>query len=88
MPVIQAEELRRLRRQEPFQPFRIHTKDGEVYEIRDPVNMLAAEYVVLVPVRSDPNDLLGDYSIDVDYDQIARVEMMGPQQTTRNGEER
>ena len=85
MSVIQ-EEMRRLRRQEPFQPFRIHTKRGEVFEIRDPVNMLAAEYVVVVPMRSNPDDLFGDYGLPVEYDQIARVEMMGPAPVPQKGE--
>ncbi len=79
------EELRRLRRQEPFQPFRIYTKRSEVFEIRDPVNILVAEWVVVVPVRSDPNDLFGDYGASVPYEQIARVEMMGVAPAAPNG---
>ena len=85
MPVNPRRKCDGCRRQEPFQPFRIHTKRGEVFEIRDPVNILVGEWAVVVPVRTDPADLLGDYGIPVGYDRIDRVEMMGPA-VARNGE--
>ena len=81
MSVNQKEELRQLRRQEPFQPFRIHTKRGEVFKIRSPINILVGEWAVVVPVRTNPEDLYGDYGIPVEHDQIARVEMMSPTAT-------
>ena len=34
LPAIPIDELRRLKRQRPFQPFRVHLKDGRVYEAR------------------------------------------------------
>ncbi len=74
MPVIQAEQMRQLTRQEPFQPFRIHTKRGEVFEIRDPMQILVAEWVVVVPVGVTPENPYGDYGASVEYDQIVRVE--------------
>ncbi|HVS36533.1 MAG TPA: hypothetical protein VMS17_13295 [Gemmataceae bacterium] len=82
---VTREELLRLRRQEPFQPFRIHTTGGEVFEIRDTINILVAEWVVVVPVRSNPDDLFGDYGASVPYEQIARVEMMGAASAAPNG---
>jgi hypothetical protein len=75
---VTQEELLRLRRQEPFQPFRIHTKRGEMFEIRDTINILVGEWAVVVPVRSNPEDLYGDYGIPVEYNQIVRVETMEP----------
>lgn len=78
MPVIQAEQMRQLTRQEPFQPFRIHTKRGQVFEIRDPMQILVAEWVVVVPVGVTPENPYGEYGTHVEYDQITRVEMTEP----------
>ncbi len=85
MPVIQAEEMRRLSRQEPFQPFLIRTRAGEVFEILDPMNILVGDTVVVVPVHGNPADLYGDYPAEVEYDQIAGVEPIGVVGASRNG---
>jgi hypothetical protein len=71
---VTAEELRELRRKKPFQPFRVYTTTGEVFDVLDMINILVGESFVSLTVRKDPNDLYGDYSAYFDYDQLLRVE--------------
>jgi hypothetical protein len=85
MPVIQADELRQWRRREPFQPFRVVSTDGEIFEIRDPTNILVGDDVVLVPFRTNPASLFGDYSVYLELDQILRVEPSQSAQTIPGG---
>jgi hypothetical protein len=85
MTAIRPDDLRRLRRAEPFQPFRIYTTQGEVFEIREPINILIGETFLSVPVRSDPNDLYGDYAAHLYYDQLLRVEPIGTAPVSSGG---
>jgi hypothetical protein len=73
MPVT-ADELRQLRRKKPFQPFRVYTTTGEVFDVLDMINILILDSFVSLTVRKDPNDLYGDYPAHFDYDQLLRVE--------------
>jgi hypothetical protein len=58
-PKIRSEEVRRLLRQRPFQPFRFHLNDGRVYEVRDPEMALLFDNCIQIgfpePKEPDPS---------------------------------
>jgi hypothetical protein len=47
---VTAEELRGLRRKKPFQPFRVNTTTGEVFDVLDMINILVGEETVSLTV--------------------------------------
>jgi hypothetical protein len=70
-----AEELLRMRRREPFQPFRVYDKDGGRYDVLNPEECLVTEYVVVLPVREpDMCDPDTGYPVHVELDRVARIE--------------
>jgi hypothetical protein len=71
---VQREDLRRLLRQRPFVPFRLHLKDGKVYEIRFPDINLLGERVIDVGIP-EPNkeDPFAEYVVFVFFTEIERV---------------
>jgi hypothetical protein len=75
--VARREELRRLLRQRPFQPFRVHVTDGRTFDITHPDwNMVMNRALTIgLPEAGDkpeyPHRLL-----DVGWDMIAQVEML------------
>jgi hypothetical protein len=72
------DDLERLLRQKPFQPFRLLLNDGRVYEIRNPrMNLLAHSYVKIgIPDQARPE--FCDHTEFVRLDQIARAEPLEP----------
>ena len=77
------DELQRLLRQKPFQPFRIVVRDGRTYEIRNPrMNLLAASYInVGLPDTSLPEPIC-DHTEQVRLDAIVRTEPLPTPQTS------
>jgi hypothetical protein len=75
--MVQREELQRLLRQRPFQPFRIHLTDGRTYDIRFPeINLLGQTYLeVGIPVPNDP-DPVYDYTVTVLLSWMTHVELL------------
>jgi hypothetical protein len=74
MSQVTAEELRQLRRRQPFQPFRVHLKNGETYDVLDALEFGAFGNVVGLTVHhsSDPDK---DYPVSFTIDQIDRIEL-------------
>jgi len=72
---MEHDELHRLLRQRPFQPFRVVLKDGRTFDIRYPeMNLLARSYIKIgIPETAGP-DPLCDYTEYVPLSQIARVD--------------
>jgi hypothetical protein len=77
--MVQAEELRRLKKQQPFRPFRVYLQDGRVYEARYPKLILVSAWALTIgfptPGDKDP-DPIGDTSVQVPFDYITRVELI------------
>jgi hypothetical protein len=68
-------ELNRLLRQRPFQPFSITTRDGRTYQVHPRMNLLAEKYIKIgIPNRLRPH--LCDHGEYVRLDEIARVELL------------
>src|SRR5262249_52273825 len=78
-PAVRAEELRRLLRREPFQPFRVHLADGQVFDIRHPhLQTVGETYLAIGVPESDDPDSIADHTVLVSLPEILRVELMEP----------
>lgn len=69
------EELLRLLRQQPFQPFRVVVSDGRKYDVRYPrMNLLADSYINIgIPDETGPEPIC-DHTEHVRLNQIVRAE--------------
>ena len=74
---MEREQLHRLLRQEPFQPFRVVLVDGRTFDIRYPrMNLLARTYVNIgVPEAGTPRPIC-DHTEFVRLSDIAQVELL------------
>ncbi len=72
---MEREELNRLLRQKPFQPFRVVVNDGRTYDVRYPeMNLLAQRYIKIgIPDNTAPRPMC-DHTEYVALSEIARVE--------------
>jgi hypothetical protein len=77
MSAAMREELVQLRRRKPFQPFRVHLKNGETYEVRDSSEFLVGDVALVLPVRH-PTDPDKDYGASLSVDQVVRIEPLEP----------
>jgi hypothetical protein len=72
---MQPERLRELLRQEPFQPFRLHLRDGRVFDVPHPRLMLVFRtYAILGIPAPDETLPIYDYTVDIPLDDIDRAE--------------
>ena len=72
---MQPERLRELLRQKPFQPLRLHLRDGRVYDVRHPGLLLVfPTYAVLGIPAPDETLPVYDYTVDVPLDDIDRAD--------------
>jgi hypothetical protein len=71
-----ATQLYRLLHAEPFRPFRVHVKDGRVYDIQQPrLSVVGKTYFAIgVPLQDQPEDC--DYVEIIDLTMIDRVTML------------
>jgi hypothetical protein len=74
MAAVGQDDLLRLRRNKPFQPFRVHATTGEAFDVLDATEIGVGETIVVPPVRSDPNTVFADYGVSLPYEQLVRVE--------------
>ncbi|MBW3542740.1 MAG: hypothetical protein KY476_20955 [Planctomycetes bacterium] len=74
-------DLLDLLRKRPFEPFRIYTTEGRIYEIRHPDEALVLVSRVVVPApRSDSVEGIPRHADDVALAHIVRIEEI-PQET-------
>ena len=74
MSATMREELVQLRRRHPFQPFRVHLKNGETYDVLDATEFGVGVNIVGLPIHhsSDPDQ---DSGVTVFINQIERIEL-------------
>jgi len=66
-----------LRRQEPFRPFRVKTKDGQAFDAVHPDLMMAcSDYVIIGFPRKGSDQPFFETFTRVNYSDIAQVEML------------
>ena len=72
---MRPEDLRRLQRQRPFRPFRLHLTSGYILDVRQPgvISIGRATVTVLLPPES-----AGEREALVPLGQIAWVEVLVP----------
>ena len=74
---MQPEELFRILYQQPFQPFRVHLKDGRSYDvIHESLAVVASTYFHIGVCSPNHSDTICDYVAMVDLPEITRVEQL------------
>jgi hypothetical protein len=70
-------KVRDMLRQRPFQPFRVHVKDGRVFDIRFPkINMVLKDYFDIgIPVPNDPDPIYQSV-VSVPWEEIDKIEFL------------
>ena len=73
---MEREKLHALLRQRPFQPFRVHLKDGRTFEVHFPeINLLGQTYINIgIPAPEDPTNYY-DRMVIVPLSLISHLEM-------------
>jgi hypothetical protein len=75
--MVTPDELLRLLRKRPFEPFRVHLTDGRVFDNRYPEMNLVGETFFDIgipePGRQDP---FVESSVNVSLDRIGRIELL------------
>lgn len=81
--MVEPQELYSMLQRRPFQPFRVHLKDGRMFEIQFPeINMVGTSYIIIgVPVPNDP-DPIAERSIKIPLLLINRIEPLTPTPST------
>ncbi len=74
---MEREQLRKMLKQQPFQPFRVYVKDGRIYEVRHPrMNLLAETYINIgIPSPEYPPPIC-DHTEHVRLSEIERFEVL------------
>jgi hypothetical protein len=73
---MEYEELGRLLRQKPFQPFRVVLTDGRTYEVHPGMNLLNYSYIKIGIPGPGLLPPICDHTEYVRLSEIARVEML------------
>ena len=73
--MVTPEELLRLLRKRPFEPFRVLLSDGRAFDIRYPeLNLVGTTFFDIgIPMRGQ-EDPFGDYAVTVPLEMITQVE--------------
>ena len=75
--MIEPKELLRLRRQQPFQPLRVHLKDGRVFEIPMPgLMVVGTNYLDVGILRPGEKLPIAEYVETLPIADIVRVEIV------------
>jgi hypothetical protein len=80
------EDLRRVVRQRPFQPFRLFVSDGSSYEIRHSELLMLGLRAVLVGLTTDPDQDMFERVATVDLIHVTRLEPLEGAKATGNGQ--
>ena len=69
------EEVLELRRRDPFQPFRVHTKAGRSFDVRHPSLLMVLPTLVVIGLidSKEPKPIFDRY-IDLPLTDVARCE--------------
>jgi hypothetical protein len=67
-----ADELRQARRRQPFQPFRLHTANGEHYDVPAPEWIMVLSRITALGVAGQSGE--GEYIVWFNNEQITRLE--------------
>ena len=74
---MRPEDLYQFTRRRPFAPYRIHTTDGQVYEIRHPDQVIVLRSRVIIGVGAE--DGVPDHSEHVALLHVVRIEELETQ---------
>jgi len=76
---MRPDDIHRVSRHQPFQPFRLHLSNGRTYDVRHPELVLVGRTTMLIgkPAPDLPLPTFDDYTI-VTLLQINDIELMPP----------
>jgi hypothetical protein len=76
--MVTPDELLRLLRKRPFEPFRVHLTDGRVFDIRYPeLNLVGMTFFDIGIPEEGVEDPFGDRAVNVPLDRISWIEPLG-----------
>jgi len=74
---MEREQLRKLLKNDPFQPFRVYVKDGRIYEVRHPrMNQLADTFINIGIPSPEYAPPICDHTEHVRLSEIERLEVL------------
>ena len=74
---MRPDDIRRLLRTQPFQPFRIHLSDGKAFDVRHPELAMVGRSIVAIGVPSSGEDeLVFDHLVHCALIHITRTELI------------
>jgi len=84
---VRAEELYHLVHHKPFQPFRIHLRDGRAFEVRYPhLAVVGTTFFDLgIPVPGDPDPFICDHVEYLNLSEIVQAEMIEQRRVRKDG---
>jgi hypothetical protein len=71
-----AEELYQTLHRKPFQPFRVHLKDGRSYDIRFPEINMVTQVAFIIGIPEPGADPFADHSDRIPIPMVDRVECL------------
>jgi hypothetical protein len=81
---MQAEDIRKEMRRQPFVPIRMHLDDGKTYEIRHPEMVFLTTSTAYVGIESKlGSGVAADYDL-VSIRHVVRLEFLDQQKTSAN----
>ena len=76
--MVTPDDLLRLLRKRPFEPFRVYLTDGRTFDIRYPeLNLVGATFFDIGIPEKGVEDPFMEYAVNVDLDRISRIEPLG-----------
>jgi hypothetical protein len=76
--IMTPHEIQKVKRQQPFQPFRVHLLDGKAYDILRPGSILVGPELVFIGIPVPDRELLHDHIEIIAVSEIARLEPITP----------
>lgn len=77
---MQPQEMQKLLRKRPFEPFHVYLADGRVFDIRHPHLNLVTQlrFVIGVPDPTSTEPTIAEHAVRVDWPDILKVEHYEP----------
>lgn len=79
-----AHEIRKHLRREPFRPFRVHLSDGSSYDVEHPELMAVSRTEIAIALRLESDDI-PDRMVSCDPDYVTRIETLDEPQASEAG---
>jgi hypothetical protein len=79
------EELQKIARQQPFEPFRLILTTGATFDVRHPDLIMVGRRSATIGLTNKPNRTIYDYTVTVDLLHIVAIEKLPGSPPASNG---